>query len=142
MASLAEVLTRRPTRSPDLYSPETPLIDPCRKPPWIEGLSDSQIIVHSSKDSAYNAWAIPECTSSYDHIIYTDGSKMDEKVGCAWVKDIEFPAFSKPFHFHLIQLSFDQNQLPYWKHPSFSRLNNNFHRQQIKFGSIGKCFLD
>jgi hypothetical protein len=55
MASLAEVLTRRQTRSPDLYSPQTPLIDPCGKPPWIEGLSDSEIIVHSSKDSAYNA---------------------------------------------------------------------------------------
>jgi hypothetical protein len=85
MAALAEVLTRRQTRSPDLHSSQTPLIDPCGKPPWIEGLSDSQIIVHSSKDSAYNAWAKPETTLSCDYIIYTDGSKMDEKVGCAWV---------------------------------------------------------
>jgi hypothetical protein len=93
MASLAEVLTRRQTRSPDLYSPQTPLIDPCGKPPWIEGLSDSQIIVHSSKDSAYNAWAKPESTLSYDYMIYADGSKIDKKlVGTFFEKKIKFPA--------------------------------------------------
>ncbi len=92
---------KRQTRSPDLYSPQTPLIDPCGKPPWIEGLSDSQIIVHSSKDSAYNAWAKPESTLSYDYIIYTDGSKMDEKVGCACVffrKEDQVPCLQQTFY--------------------------------------------
>jgi hypothetical protein len=66
--------------------------------------------------------------------------------GSFFEKKIKFPTFSKPSDFHLIQVSSDQNQLRYWKHPPLhqktSRLNNNFHRQQIKFGSIGKCLLD
>jgi hypothetical protein len=95
--------------------------------PWIEGLSDSQIIVHSSKDSAYNAWAIPEYTLPYDYTIYTDGSKMVEKVGRAWVlfrKDDQVPCLKQT-----IRLSPDtsQYQLPYWKHPPWQQ---NFQVQQ------------
>jgi hypothetical protein len=49
MASLAQVLTRRPASYTAL---KTPLIDPCGKPPWIEGLSDSCICprtVHTTR---------------------------------------------------------------------------------------------
>jgi hypothetical protein len=86
-----------------------------------------QIIVHSSKDSAYNAWAKPESTLSYDYIIYTDGSKMDEKVGCAWVffrKEDQVPYLQQT-----IRLSSDTRvfRLRYWKHPP---LQQNFQAQQ------------
>ncbi len=57
-------------------------------------------------------------------------------------KKIKIPTFSKPYDFHLIQASINCATGSIRLCIKTSRLNNNFHRQQIKFGNIGKCLLD
>ncbi len=145
MASLAEVLTRRQTRSPDLYSPQTPLIDPAES-------------LHGSK-----VWAILKSSYIRPRTVQTMRG-LNQNLHChtiisytqtvqRWKKKLGL--FSKR----------RSSSLPSANHPTFiwykylpirincatgsirlcsktSRLNNNFHRQQIKFRSIGKCLLD